>query len=265
MTMTSTSLVFAAASLLAGCLSAPESREDPEGEIGSAPSELLNANALNMNALNMNALSSISRSAIQASSADGANSRELLRYTVSCALDATQSLSFSWTDAEGVAHDETYWGLMGLATTWETTPLSSSGEAWVSACLISRVNWYGAQVLLSSRGNIAGLNVIDPVERNAYTWEEGAFWGNLYGASPYAYSCSDTSNDSHSRSLLRDCAAGHLDAQGQPTDCGNIHRVGSCASSCDLLTPSGDYYKRCQNGSGNAAQQAKAVITVFLP
>ena len=278
--MTTLTSLFLAALLLVGCSGAPGSQEDPEGEIGIAASDLVSVNALNMNALNMNALnmnalnmnalnmsslSPINLAAIQAPTAVGELARQLLKYTVSCALDETQLFSFSWTDAASVVHSETYWGLLGLATKWSTKPLSASGQEWVSACLISRVNWYEAPVTISARGGISGLSVTGPLELIGYPREEGAFWGNLYEATPYAYSCSNPSNDGHSRALLRDCATGHLDIFGQLTDCGMIHRIGSCASYCNALTRYDGYYPQCQVPFGSNVEPVTAVVTVYLP
>jgi hypothetical protein len=278
MTTTTTALFSTAALVLAGCLGAPGSQEDPEGEIGVAPGELLtanalnvnalnvnalNVNALNVNALNVNALSPTNLVAFQAPSTSGDLARQLLKYTVSCALDATQSFNLTWTDALSVVHNDTYWGHLAMAPGWATKPLSSSEEEWVSACLISRVNWYGVSVSLSARGATGGLNVTEPAELGAYIREEGAFWGNLFAASPYAYSCNNALNDSFSRSRQRDCAAGHL-TDTTVVDCGMILRLGSCDSNCIPLTNTGAYHPGCRDGTGSGAKISTAVVTVFL-
>jgi hypothetical protein len=232
----------------------------------------LNANALNANALSESALSTIqlspnaldfdqlsesARSAIQAKGQDGELSRQLLEYTVSCALDTTQSLSFSWTDEVGVVHPETYWGLLALATSWATRPLASSDAEWVSACLASRVNWYGAKVTISSRGARPPLTKVDPSELGAYPNVEGAFWGNLFTEQPAVFACHYSPNDENSREHLRDCAAGHIDDGGNVQPCGIIQIAGACETIC-FQTRAGDgHYDSC----GSAAKP----ITIFLP
>jgi hypothetical protein len=224
----------------------------------------LTMNALTMTALTMTALSASNLAAIQDPSTAGGSTRLLLEYVVSCALDATQSFSFTWTDESNVVHDETYWGALGLANHWPTKPLSTSNQEWISACVIARVNWYGVSVPLSARGAIGGLRITDPVELGSYNLEEGAFWGNLFAESPHAYSCSYEPNDGHSRSSSRDCAAGHINSLGNLVDCGTIHRLGSCATYCDPLTNNGVFHPRCQDGTGSDAVQTSAVVTVFL-
>jgi hypothetical protein len=138
-----------------------DSRGEDELQLGGSPAEHLGTEALNANALNANGLTIAALNAgtlaanplapgavdpgvlaaVQDPSMNGVLARQLLAYTVSCALDVTGSFSFSWTDAYGVEHDETYPGLLGLATYWASGPLDPPGRRWVSACLISRVNY----------------------------------------------------------------------------------------------------------------------------
>jgi hypothetical protein len=232
----------------------------------------LNPNALNPNALNPNALSSAAMSALRAPDAGGDLSRELMRYVVSCALDSTQSFSFTWTDAGSVSHPTTYPGLLGVARSWISAPLSTADQQWVSACLASRVNWYGIPVTLSSRGenDALGLGLGEAV---AFPTEEGAFWGNLFTSSPAVFACNNPLAASHARYLLRDCADGHLDTQGVPQECGMIHIVGSCATYCQGLDAIGLYHPRCvSNLEGNGflapylanSTATTEAITVFL-
>ena len=272
-TRTTLTSLFLAALLLVGCGGAPGSQEDPEGEIGIAPSDLVSVNALNMNALNMsaidtnalsmNALSPTNFAAMQAPTTSGALARQLFKYAVSCALEPSQSSSLTWTDEWSVVHQDTYRGLLGLAPGWETRPLISSEQAWVSACLIARVNWYGVSVTISARGATSGLNVTDPGELLTYAHEEGAFWGNLFGESPHAYSCSNVLQDGFSRSRLRDCAAGHLTSQAT-VDCGMFLRLGSCNGTCIPFTNSGGYHPGCRDETGSSAKLSTAVVTIFL-
>ena len=253
------------------------SRGDTESAVGTAPSALeddnalnvnalnvnaLNVNALNVNALNVNALDVTALgpdalSAIQDPGPDGDRSRQLLAYTVSCALDGTQSFAFSWTDDLGVPHDEAYPGNLGLAPTWAIAPLSTSDGGWISACLISRVNWYGVHVTLSSRARDAVLRWPGADEKAAFTYQEGAFWGDLFQASPSAYACHFAPDDDHSRAAMRVCAAGWLDDAGDVEPCGIIQLVGPCRAVCSGWNDGGLYWLRCGGSS--------AVITTYLP
>jgi hypothetical protein len=220
----------------------------------------LKPNALSPNALSPNALSASALEAIQSPGPDGSLSRQLLEYTVSCALDTTQSFSFSWTDESGVVHEETYRGLLALATLWATRPLTSWDAEWVSACLASRVNWYGEKVMISSRGTRPSLIKTGTPELTRFPNVEGAFWGNLFTAQPQVFACHYSPNDENSRGHLRDCAAGHVDAQGNVVPCGMIQLVGPCETLCTLSTNEGGYYSGC---SGPVS--STKVITVFLP
>ncbi|MGK4008704.1 hypothetical protein WMF31_39215 [Sorangium sp. So ce1036] len=266
-------IVCAALSLAAAsCGVEGAGREDVEvRERALLSDNALNMNALNMNALNMNglelsALSSITLSpdnlaAIRDPGTIGSIARQLVQYAVSCAFSPTQSFSFSWTDSRGVVHNEDYWGQLGLDTNWATKSLSNAGQKWVSACLAARVNWYGVPVTVSARGSTGGLNVTDAGELNTYIFEEGAFFGNIFGAIPVIYACNLPENDAHSRGQYRDCAAGHLMKNGSVQDCGIIQRVGSCSTQCAGLTNSGKYHPHCIDSADVTWSE---VITVFL-
>jgi hypothetical protein len=276
MTTLKVNLSTAAALLLAGCVGAPENQADRENDVGIARSELLTMNALTMNALTMNALtmnaltmnaltmnalSPSTLSAIQDPSATGNLSRQFLKYTVGCALDATQSFSFSWTDTANVVHSETYWGLLGLSPKWDKHAFKTKDQEWVTACVLSRVNWYGTPVSISARGPTGALHTFGPDEIITHPNEEGAFWGNIFAPNPVAYSCDYTPNAAHSRSMQRDCATGHIDASNNPVDCGIIHHLGSCDTYCDPLNSKGTYIPRCDDGAGT---KSNSVLTIFL-
>jgi hypothetical protein len=264
-----------------GCIASPE---DVDDDIGTARSESISPNSISPNSISPNSISPNSISpnslaptslsagalatgslsadalaAIQDPGSTGESSRLLLKYTVGCAFDTTQSLSFTWEDANGAAHEETYVGVMGLAPTWADGALSEDGQRWVSACLIARVNYFGAVVHVSLRGPMTGLGVTES-EAATYTNQEGAFWGNIFSSTPTAYACDYVPNDAHSRSADRVCAAGYDDGSGTLQSCGIIQRVGSCADACGTLT-SGLYYASCGSGGG---QSSSSVVTVFL-
>ena len=232
----------------------------------------LNANALNANALNANALSPAAMTALQVPGEVGDLSRQLMRYVVSCALGPDQSFSFAWTDIDGV-HAVTYPGLLGLATSWSQTPLNLQGQQWVSSCLASRVNWYGTSVTLSSRGSHPALEKEGLSETLGYLTEEGAFWGNLFTSSPAVFTCYNPLGKGYSRAQLRECAAGHLNANGNIQECGILQIVGSCAAYCQPLDLLGSYHPRCVSDLDgilllgpflNNPTATSAAITVFL-
>ncbi|HSN97861.1 MAG TPA: hypothetical protein VLS89_06170 [Candidatus Nanopelagicales bacterium] len=263
---------------MAACGGTLEPGEEPLGSAGDAieGSNALNPNALNPNALNPNALDPYDlglyplipgalapevMTAIQMPGPDGDRSRALLRYAVSCALSASQSFDFTRTDGSGALRQESYPGLLALAPDWATRALHSSEQEWISACLASRVNWYGTSVLISSRASHNALKKSGTEELITYTREEGAFWGNLFANSPRLFSCHHTLNREYSRSKLRDCAAGHVTNSSTVVPCGMIEIVGDCSTSCEPLHPTGLYRSSC---SAPGETQNTQVISVFL-
>ena len=270
--------------LLAGCGTGSVDSMDDEGRTGEVREALTNSNAMNPNAMNPNAMNpnamnpnamnpnALSPSAMSASAmtalqdpgSAGDLSRQLLKYTVSCALTPSQSFSFSWTDAAGVVHAEVYPGLLGLASAWATAPLSTSGAEWVSACLASRVNRYGVPVMLSSRGTVTQLSTEAP-ERASYPMIEGAFFGNLFTATPAVYTCYTGDNIANSRSLQRDCATGHVNADGTVSSCGILQILGSCADFCSSIQAAKQYYPSCYTTSGHLGTPTSTVVTTALP
>jgi hypothetical protein len=270
--------------VLAGCAGEPDpSGDEPLGEAEEAvendnalnPNALnpnaLNPDALNPNALNPNALTpaALGASALKAIKAPGAAgdlSRQLLKYTVSCALSSNQSFSFSWTDASSVVHDETYWGKLGLEPGWHWGPLSSAGQLYVSACLASRVNWYGVSVTISSRASLSVLDKTGTPELKSYPNIEGAFWGNLFSAAPSVRACYNKSNVAHSRAAKRDCAAGHLNADNTVSPCGPLEIIGPCETYCGAFNASNGLYPSCvDNPAVSSKVKTMSLITVGLP
>ena len=266
------------ATLMTGCAFDATFTQEAEA-LGQAESQLLvlnalnpnalnpnalNPNALNPNALNPNALSTSALLSIQDPGSSGDLSRQLLRYTVSCALNPTQSFSFSWTDTFGVVHPETYSGLLGLAVGWAKTRLSTSGAEWVSACLASRVNWYGATVTISSRGPAEPLAATSD-ERAGYPAIEGAFFGNLFTTTPAIYSCYNPTNVNSSRAQQRDCATGHLNPDSSVSSCGMLQILGSCSDYCNSIDTTSQYYPICFTSSNHLGTRMSTVVTTALP
>ena len=268
---------FVACSVLAGCAVEAQEPGGGEGRIQRAEEALLSGNALTANALTANALMSNALTAnaltanaltanalaaIQDPGPSGALARDSLRYIVSCALGADAAFDFSWTDAGGVVHSETFPGQLGLAASWKDGSIEDEDAAWVSSCLAARVNYYGVPVAISVRGKHKQLKKVDDVEVDDFPWKEGAFWGNLFIDSPAVYACYSPDQVDHARANLRDCAAGHVSAGGIVQGCGPIQIVGSCDSVCGNAQPKYGYHSQCDAGTG-AGGEGKP-ITVFL-
>jgi len=224
----------------------------------------LNPNALNPNALNPNSLAPSVVSALEDPSPIGDVSRQLFKYMIGCGLDATQSYEFSWYDLDGNRHDESYQGYLGLATDWPTKKLSPSEQEWISACLLSRVNWYGSSVMLSTRGPRVNLKVTEPVEIDDYPHFEGAYWGNIFDEVPTAYACNTSATVSIARAAQRDCAVGHDNGDGTTSQCGIISIVGDCDDHCTLPDAANGYYPKC-GVTLQGTDKTQRVLSVFLP
>ncbi|MDC0741261.1 hypothetical protein [Polyangium mundeleinium] len=241
-----------------------------DGNRLSSNSLALNSLALNSLALNgiaPNKLDAQSLAAIRAPTAQGELARAFVRYAVGCALTPLQSVSFSWTDAAKVVHQETYPGELGIAPAWAAGPLDLNGQRMVSACVAARVNYYQVPVLVSLRSMEAPLRLLAGArELVEFPDVEGAFWGNLWGASPAIYACYNSATVENSRAWSRDCATGHLRDDGTIEECGMIDVVGPCSSVCASLNGGGQYYPFCVEkpyAAGNA--NTKLVITTALP
>lgn len=121
------------------------------------------------------------------SSAEG---RELLKYLIDCALPQDATVEFKHQE-----QSYAYTGGAGLAPDWLSGPLSEKEQRWVSACLLSRVNYFGKKVLLSMRSlnedNIDIPKFLQPSseEIQSFTFFEGGFFGNIFTNNPVAYTC----------------------------------------------------------------------------
>ena len=197
-------------------------------------------------------------SALAADTSDGQLARILMKYIISCALPGGQSIVFDWTDSQSQLHEETYYGALGLAPDYgkdAATELPVGQQEWLSACIAARTNYYGVSVTISMRGDTGPLTT-DESEQTAFNKQEGAFWGNLFADPPTLKSCHNTSNLAHSRTRLRECAAGH-DESGNISACGPIVRAGDCSSVCTGSPTADGAFTNCDSGKTR-------VITTFL-
>ena len=95
--------------------------------------------------------------------------------------------------------------------------------------------------------------------------QRGAFWGNVFSATPYLNSCYRACTVNESRVQLRDCAAGHLQ-NNTLGECGMIQIVGSCAAACTNHDASSRYYPSCVDHAeirGSTAMTAYVITSVL--
>lgn len=220
------------------------------------------ANSIDLNGIDPELLSTSVLSALRDTGELGTNTRILYKYLVGCALDSTQSISFSWTDLSSFEHEEVFWGKLGIAPTWKDASISVAERRSVSACIAARANYYGTTVSISLRGPQASLTNVAATELAEYTKEEGAFWGDIFDGTPQLFACHQSANIANSRSKLRDCAAGHWIIEGY-LECAHIAIVGDCDTLCDALDSTDFYRPRCDDDELEAS--TTDVITVFLP
>jgi hypothetical protein len=202
--------------------------------------------------------------AVQDSSSTGDVTRHFVSYLASCALDSTQALTFSWTDALGAAHNELYQGALAMAPNWATGALSITDQGNVSACMAARVNYFGVHVSISLRSQKHVITTTSD-ELAAYSYIEGAFWGNMFASPGRLYSCFNPATIARARAEQRDCAAGYDNGNGISTTCGPIIIVGPCDAVCNQFDPTGQYYKNCYaDPMSNNSASTQQVVTIGI-
>lgn len=234
------------------------------------PPAALQSHGLHRGGLSQNRMDLEALFVIALPDASGALARTFLRYSVGCALQPNQSVSFSWIDTLGVIHNEAATGLLGLAPSWFSGPLEGSSQDWVSACLAARTNFYARHVSIE-----LGTENLDPPGGVTYPQAEGAFWGNLFSDTPHLHACMNPARIAVSRSRYRDCAVGHVDpVTGALDPCGIIRLMGDClgpvlgnsnnGANCTLA--GNDYVAGCSGATGTTVfPRTDAVFTVYLP
>src|SRR4051794_29489812 len=142
----------------------------------------ISSNALTTNALSTGALTNNGTilTLLRDKTSQGDLTRMFYRYVVNCALPAGHSVTFTWTDAAGVARTEVNPGGLGLAPAWESGAADTNAKELVSACVGARTNALGVAVPLSLRAKGVAALAVTAQERTDYSFGEGAFWGNLF-------------------------------------------------------------------------------------
>ncbi|HET9620737.1 MAG TPA: hypothetical protein VFP84_05205 [Kofleriaceae bacterium] len=238
---------------LAACASAPSGDDQGGGETATPH---LVANALTPAQYFQSALTTAQLDATSAAQmAATADARETLSYAVGCALSDAQSITFS---VAGTSY--TFTGELGLQPGWTTGALSASDAAWISACVLARVNLTGAHVSISVRGSASAL-ATTASEVAAWRLEEGAFWGNAFtdlgAVTGYACDGIDQSADDTRGDLPeRQCAQPDGVTDSQATPCGFTY-AGACTAVCSDASP----YTGCAF-PGDAA--SAHVVTTFV-
>jgi hypothetical protein len=193
------SLLLAALSLTA-CGCQPELSDDDDLGVVNPAVRVENSltwNSLTSNSLVPNSLTSnslTSNSLAKTALTDDPLARELLKYIVGCALpaDATITITLGGTPYS-------FAGQLGLAPEWGKAggTCSMSCRSWVSACVLSRVNYLGESVEISLRGSHA-LSA-SAVEEAAYPNREAAYFGDIFASPQVRYACTSPGSSLISR------------------------------------------------------------------
>jgi hypothetical protein len=160
-----------------------------------------------------------------------------LSYVVSCALPAGQTVVVPSAANPGTSY--TFNGSIGIAPTWgasDTGSCDATCQKWVSACVISRVNYLGAHVDLSIRGANPALALVAG-EVTDYPNREATYFGNVLVSPQQIYGCQTAGDD---MALIgRPCGNG-----ADTTGC-VIDVIGDCGSVCSVNDPTTGYYGTC--------------------
>jgi hypothetical protein len=246
-------LMLALSMVLVGCTDSPDEANLSDAEHGVVVRNRIASNRIASNRIASNRIASnrIASNRI-ASNRLAANEAalgdllttdegiELFGFIISCALpQGTQLVARDGTTPDP---DDTitFQGEVGLAPRWVDRPMNHRDERWVSACMFSRVNNNDVTVEISIRGPSFTL-ASSSDERNTWTLQEGAFYGNMF-VDPDAplpwYACRGRSQAAGETGGLndRDCAEPDPANPGK-TMCG-FNYAGDCA---DFVAPDNKY------------------------
>jgi len=186
---------------------------------------------------------------------------QLLKYVAICALPADEELA---------AGGDRFPGYYGLAPEWATGACGESCQRWVSACLLAHANADGHSFPISLRGEHPALRV-EPATAAAFTYQEAAYYGNVFQRQLYACAADGATHASASDAerFLNGRICGQLYG-----DCGLIS-TGFCAwsapdlSACERPAPAGGSYADCHTGGlaediPRTSPVVREVITVYL-
>jgi hypothetical protein len=166
-------------------------------EVGETQESLLSGNLLSGNLLSGNLLSGnllsgnllsgnlLSGNAILEEELQDPGARQLLSFIVSCALPADAHVD---VEIEGVTYG--FDGSIGLAPEWgeEGGSCDAKCRSWVSACVISRVNYLGEHVDISLRGTHDVLYTSSD-EQIDYPLVEATYYGDIFASPPKVFAC----------------------------------------------------------------------------
>lgn len=255
------------------------------------PFNRLAANRLAANRLAENALSSTRLEANLATAEllQTEEGRDVYSYLISCALPDGMTIEADVPGAANTAPPDSNYtcvnehcvfsGSLGLAEDWIDHLLDPTGQGWVSACILARVNAHATAEAISLRGPHPNLTTISPDEALLYSVEEGAFYGDIFtkDEEPIDWNAcrgEDQASGESGGLVLRDCAEPDPD-NPQLTKCG-FNFAGDCSDftpqfptpyACSRFDESQGIYTRCHATAGDghwpASPPYRQVITTY--
>jgi hypothetical protein len=173
--------------------------------------------------------------------------RAFLDAVASCALPSNTSVQIP---TQGTTY--TYQGDLGLVPAWGRAGGKCGGacKEWVSACVLSRLDFLGQSRQISLRGINPALNTT-PAERRAYTAREATYYGNIFIVPQQRYGCLSPGKTGISRlcgSSLQGCA---------------VAVNGNCADLCSKVSNVGAF-SYCKSESGKTGRLFIDTITSYL-
>jgi len=175
--------------------------------------------------------------------------REVFSFIVSCAVPEGKTLVAT---IDGATFE--FPGEIGLYPQWLRHRLDRRGQGWVSACLFARVNANDVPIPISLRGPNPALRVSRD-ERDIFSVEEGAFYGNLFTApgEPILWiACRGEGQAAGEFCGVfdRDCTEPDPAHPGL-TQCGFVF-AGDCGEfarrhACEDFSERGDFYRSCHS------------------
>jgi hypothetical protein len=212
----------------------------------------LTANGLTANGLTANGLTAngLTANGLTAGAMTDPLSRQLMKYIVSCALSAQQSLTLT---IAGTAY--TFPGSIGLAPQWGTAHGSCDGscQRWVSACVLARVDAAGIDREISIRGPDLALLPSSWSELSQYTQREATYFGNIFIPGQPRFLCLSPGQTSDER------------ACGPSLDACPMTVLGSCSRDCAGAGLFGDFDLCSDAGRFGTGHTYFESVTVFLP
>jgi hypothetical protein len=217
---------------------------------------LLSGNLLSGNLLSGNLLSGnlLSGNSVLEEELKDPGARELLSFIVSCALPAGDQVD---VEVEGVTYE--FNGSIGLAPEWgeEGGSCDSECRSWVSACVISRVNYLHEHVDISIRGKHAALKSTH-AEREDFPFVEATYYGDIFASPPKIFACLPPGMTQIPRVCGPDVDDCVVVPQGECEDlCGNTTKDGAYPNCREQGKPK-------KHGGYHQGAKHQGSITVFL-